>query len=733
MNWVTVIWSAMAGACLMLALMHLVIWCRDRSSWANLWFFVAVLGVVGLVVCEMVTMHAPTPEVYSAGLRYAHLVYLFGVVGMLGFVHYHFGTGRKSLLWLAVALRVAAVMANFTTGQSLHVAVVHSLGKMDFLGEKVTILRAWEPNHWVLLGQAASLALVIYVMDASRRLWRTGSREARVRAAAVGGSLVFFIISTAVQSGLVAAAVLKMPFLVSLPFLGMIMAMGYELSRDVLRAARLSSDLTASKERLRQAAAAANLALWEWDIATDRIWISDEGRMLYGVQPHEEIDFKRFGSTLYSEDLRSVKLALEKAIAGPDPYAAEYRVVLPDGSLRWISAEGRVERNAQGGATVLRGVSQDITERRQAEELFRRVIEAAPNAMLMIDAAGRIVLVNTQAEKVFGYGRAELLGELIEKLIPDRFRSHHPEMRQGYQEHPTAREMGAGRELFGRHKDGSEVAVEIGLNPIEMPEGRFVLASIIDITDRKRAERESTLQQEELAHLSRISILGELAGALAHELNQPLAAILGNAQVGRGILAIEPPDLAEMAAILDDIADDAKRAGGIIHGMRAMFKKDSIAELQPVDLNETMTQVLHLLHSEIIGRKVKLETRPQPDLPSVSAGRVEVQQVLINLVMNGLDAMKGMPKGGRLEIATRRMDGHIIVSVRDHGPGIAPDMMDRLFEPFVSTKHGGLGLGLAISRNIARRFHGELRAENHPDGGAVFHLSLPVTGDKPCQ
>ncbi len=611
MERVTAIWSAVSGACLMLALMHLVIWFRNRNSWANLWFFIATLGVVGQAACELVTMHTQSPEVYAAAIRYAHLIYLLVVAGILGFVHCHFGTGRIKLLVLAIGLRVLAVVANFTTGQSLHVADVRSVRHMRFLGDTVTVLGDWVPNRWVMLGQFSSLVMLVYLVDASLRLWRTGSNEGKRRALLLGSSLSFFIISASVQAGLVATGVLKMPFFVSLPFLGIVFVMGYELSRDVLRAAHLASDLNVSKERLRQAAAAANLALWEWNIGTDRIWVSDEGRKLYGVDPQENLDFERFGATLHPDDREVVRLAVKKAITGPEPYKVKHRVMLPDGEVGWIAAEGRVERDADGRAIMLRGVS-------------------------------------------------------------------------------------------------------------------------LDITDRQRAELESARQQRELAHLSRISILGELAGALAHELNQPLTAILGNAQVGSGSLRTTPPDLAEIAAILNDIADDAKRAGGIIHGMRAMFKKDAVADPRPVDLNEAVTQVLHLLHSEIVSRKVKLETHLEPGLPPVSAGRVEIQQVLINLILNGLDAIKGMPRERRIDIATGRIEDHIRITVRDHGPGIAGDMLERLFEPFVTTKTGGLGLGLAISRNIVQSFHGDLRAENHPDGGARFHIILPIPLDGKC-
>lgn len=724
MDRVTVIWSVMAGASGMLALMHLLVWVRNRRAWEHLFFPLTVMGVLGHATCELVSMKTQSPQTFGDCVRSAHLVYIFGAVGMVGFVHFHFGTGRRWLLWSALGMRVAAIVANFTTGHSLHVAEVRSLKTITFLGEPVSVLGEWEPNGWMVLGQLASLLVLVYIADASWRLWRKGGREPRRRALVLGGSLMFFVIAVTAQAGLVAAGAVEMPFLVSLPFLGVVLVMGWELSRDLLRSITLSQELDLSERRLAQAAGAAQLALWEWDISTDRIWVSSEGRMLYGVEPGPEITFKRFAATLHPEDRPKVARAVDAALAGTEPFSADYRVVLPGGGTRWIAAGGRVERDGQGRAKLLRGVSLDVTERRLAEDRFRRVIEAAPNAMVMIDAAGRIALVNAQAEAVFGYHRDELLGQPLETLIPERFRGHHPDLRESYHAHPTARSMGAGRELHGRRKDGSEVPVEIGLNPIETPDGEFVLASIIDISGRKRDEQEAALQRQELAHLSRISILGELAGALAHELNQPLAAILGNSQVGSRILRSPEPDLPQIAAILDDVAEDAKRAGGIIHGMRAMFRKESVTEAQPIDANETVQQVLALLHSEIVRRRVKVELDLSADLPAAAASRVEIQQVLINLVMNGLDAMKS--DGGQLWISTRGNDGQIELRVRDRGPGISPEMMGRLFEPFVSTKHGGLGLGLAISRGIAERFRGKLLAENHSGGGAEFCLVLPA-------
>ena len=265
----------------------------------------------------------------------------------------------------------------------------------------------------------------------------------------------------------------------------------------------------------------------------------------------------------------------------------------------------------------------------QAETRFRLVVEAAPNAMIMVDPAGRITLVNAQTEAVFGYTREELIGLPIETLIPERFRSRHPGDRGRYFASPSARAMGAGRELFGRRKDGSEVPVEVGLNPIRSSEGVFALASVIDITERKRSELELEQQRSELAHLSRVTMLGELSGSLAHELNQPLSAILSNAQAAQRFLAGDPSNLDEVREILKDIVEQDKRAGEVIRRLRLLLMKGEVHR-QPLDLSEVLLDVLKVVSQRSAqsgrGREHRLRAGPSGRLRrprADAAGRAE--------------------------------------------------------------------------------------------------------------
>ncbi len=266
---------------------------------------------------------------------------------------------------------------------------------------------------------------------------------------------------------------------------------------------------------------------------------------------------------------------------------------------------------------------------------------------------------------------------------------------------------------------------------MKRPEGGAVITNS-DITSRKTAEQEAREQRQELAHLTRVAMLGELSGALAHELNQPLTAILSNAQAAQRMLSREPVDMTELREILHDIAVDDRRAGQVIQRLRAMLKNDE-PKLLPLDINELIKEVLSIIHSDLITRNIAVITELTPGLPPVYGDRVQLQQVLLNLIFNACEAMSGRPaRECRLTLATVR-DGTaaVRVSVVDRGTGIPPDQLERVFAPFFTTKEHGLGLGLPICRSIAVAHGGRLWASNNQDCGATFHLILPLQPVKP--
>jgi PAS domain S-box-containing protein len=383
-----------------------------------------------------------------------------------------------------------------------------------------------------------------------------------------------------------------------------------------------------------------------------------------------------------------------------------------------------VDFNGESHPVRMRGVSIDATERKQAEERTRLVVEAAPSAIVMVDSQGTIVLVNAQTEITFGYPREELLGKPVEMLIPARFSAGHPVLRSGYSRAPTARPMGAGRELTGRRKDGTEVPVEVGLNPIRTADTEFVLASVVDITERKRAELEAAQQRSELTHLSRVASLGQLSGSLAHELNQPLGTILSNAQAALRMLSADAPDFQELRETLTDIVAEDRRAGDVIRRLRGLLKRGEI-RLLPLDVNELIGEVIHLLRSDLIARGVSVRTALANGLAWIDGDSVELQQVLLNLILNAGESMAELPAGDRiLTIFTGTADGKVRVSLEDRGCGLPGESAARIFEPFFTTKSQGLGLGLSICRSIVAAHRGRLWAEPNPGRGTTFHMEF---------
>jgi PAS domain S-box-containing protein len=279
------------------------------------------------------------------------------------------------------------------------------------------------------------------------------------------------------------------------------------------------------------------------------------------------------------------------------------------------------------------------------------------------------------------------------------------------------------------HRDGSTRWLLTRGAPVRgaFDGGVRLVGTCVDVTERKRIEEELRGLRHELAHLTRVGMLGELSGALAHEINQPLAAILSNGQAAQRLLAHDPLDLAEAQGALGDIVEAAKRAGTVIHGLRDLLKKGD-PEFQPLDINTVVGEVLALAHSDLITHQVAVDRQFGRALPPVRGDRIQLQQVLLNFIMNACEAMSATARNGRvLTVTTETPDGRSVeIGVADTGRGIAPQVQARLFEAFVTTKPTGLGLGLSICRSIVSAHGGRQWAENRAEGGAAFHVSLPA-------
>lgn len=723
MSWVTVIWAMVASACLTLAGMHFLVWCRQRDAWGNLFFSLLATGTALFAACEFWMMRSHTPEEYTAAVRWIHVPVWVMIVSLVCFIRFYLRAGRPWLAWTACGLRTLSLLINFLSEHNLNYTKINALRNVSFLGEPVTIVKG-VPNPWMLVGQASLLLLVIFVADAVVTAWRRGDRR---KALVTGGSIVFWVLIGAIQAVLVVWANVGWPFAASVFFMFTLGAMSYEMSLDLINAAQLSDELHESEERLTLAAEAAGFGVWMWLVDGNQIIASKRWLQMFGFETRAKADLPAFLQRIHPDDRERVEHGFRRAAAESIDYVVEYRVVLPDGSRRWISARGRMHPAAHGKPARLLGASIDISQRKQAEDELRLVVEASPSGILLANSEGRMVLVNAATERLFGYTRHELIGQVVELLIPERFRDVHPGHRAGFFAAPHARSMGAGRELFARRKDGSEFPVEIGLSPIQSAERTLILTVIVDITARKQAEAEAQKQRAELTHFARVSTMGALASSLAHELNQPLSAILSNAQAASRFLTAAPPDLSEVRGALEDIAQDTRRAGEVIRQMRSLVRKDE-PNLKPLELNQVISDVVRLLHSDMLLRKVRVALELGPAPGRVNGDGVQLQQVILNLVLNAFDAMKETEESRRVVVVrTRRLEtGLVQIEVSDCGMGISPERHDRLFEPFRSSKPDGLGLGLSISHSIVSAHHGRIWGENNAGPGATFYVTLPL-------
>ena len=355
---------------------------------------------------------------------------------------------------------------------------------------------------------------------------------------------------------------------------------------------------------------------------------------------------------------------------------------------------------------------------RQSEERNRAILRALPDWMFILDTDGVFLDCHVNNPKDLLVPPEAFIGKSMHDVLPPSLAEAHQRAFE--------------RALVTNEPERIEYSLE------SQHELRFYEACVVrcdsdkmlsivrDITDRKRAELDAAAQRQELAHLNRVLILGELSGALAHELSQPLAAILTNAQAARRLLEHRPVDLPELLATLDDVIRNDKRAGEVIHRLRALLKKGD-SYLLPLNLNEVTREVLDLTHSDLLLRRMSVTTRLASGIPPVLGDRVQLQQVILNLVLNACDAMTDIdPAERRLTLTTAADDEFVQVSVCDRGLGIPDEQLGAVFEPFVTYREHGLGLGLAISRSIVLAHRGRILAENNADRGATFRCFIPI-------
>jgi two-component system sensor kinase FixL len=376
-------------------------------------------------------------------------------------------------------------------------------------------------------------------------------------------------------------------------------------------------------------------------------------------------------------------------------------------------------------------IARDITETtvryrelRQNEALFRSILETIPDAMVVINARGVIQSFSVAAERLFGFAAREVIGQNVACLMPEPHAGQHDRYIGRYVETGERRIIGSGRVVSGRRKDGSTFPMELAVGEVTQAGERLFTGFIRDLTERQDRERRLAELQAELIHISRLNELGQLVSALAHEVNQPLSAMANYVNGARRLLAAGNENAVRQA--LERIGEQAERARQIIRRLRDLSRKGT-TERRVENLGATIDEALALALVGT-GSRVHVTIDVAPDARDAVIDKVQVQQVLLNLMRNAVEAMGDLPRRD-LTITTTRGGDRIEVRVADTGPGLAAEVRERLFQPFVTTKPDGMGVGLSVCQTIIESHGGELRAEDGQHGGTVFHFSVPAAPD----
>jgi len=394
--------------------------------------------------------------------------------------------------------------------------------------------------------------------------------------------------------------------------------------------------------------------------------------------------------------------------------------------------------NQSGKVAGASKVARDITERKLAQQALREttarlrtVTETAVDGVILIDARGVVLMFNPACEKLFGYSADTVIGENVKMLMPQPYRHEHDRYITNYRDTRDPKIIGSGREVIGLRKDGSTFPMDLSVGEARQ-DGESIFVGIIrDLTSRKRTEAELEQARAELVRVARVTTLGELTAAIAHEVNQPLTGLVSSGNACLRWLAGDVPNLKAARESVERMISAGSRAGEVIRRIRALVGKAPPLR-DRLNINDAITEVIALIRGEIQRNHISLKTKLSTDVPLVLGDRIQLQQVILNLILNAVEAMSDVsPQPRELSVSSAK-DGPngALVSVRDSGTGLDGAALDRIFEAFYTTKAHGMGIGLAVSRTIIQAHGGRLWAAPNVPQGAIFQFTLPADGEE---
>jgi PAS domain S-box-containing protein len=497
------------------------------------------------------------------------------------------------------------------------------------------------------------------------------------------------------------------------------------------RLKEVPDELRRTEGMLEEAQRIAHVGYWERDLKTERIIFSDEVCRIFGLATRESaITIEEVTERLHPEDRAMWSSAVAETLRSGAHYDLNYRIVRPDGEVRFVHSQGDLTRDASGRPLSVFGAVQDITDLKRAEHLTQLVFERSPDAICIIGRDYRYQRVNPVYERISGRSAKDLVGMHVAEVLgtavfEQTIKPKHDQCFEGEEvtyacwfTYPDTRRY-----------------ISVSHSPLRSKSDHVeaILMIVRDLTDYALASEALRSAQAELAHANRVATMGQLTASIAHEVNQPISAAIMNAQAALRWLDADPPNLQQVRQSLGLIVDDGARAGEVVGRIRGLVKKGPPRK-DSIDINNAVLDVIALTRSEVLKHGLSLQTDLATGLPLVEGDRVQLQQVLLNLIMNALDAMSCLAEdAGELRISTSSdISDCVLVSVRDTGPGVHPNMAERLFEAFYTTKPEGMGMGLAICRSIIEAHRGRLWVTANEPRGAAFQFRLPTKQDEPA-
>jgi two-component system, LuxR family, sensor kinase FixL len=495
---------------------------------------------------------------------------------------------------------------------------------------------------------------------------------------------------------------------------------------------RSAPDVPVGDGRLRLGIEEAGIGTWNLDLSTHELMWSAATQRLFGISTEHAASFDLLMSLLEPEDRDRISLAISRTAKTGCNFDVQCRINREVGGSHWIRMRGGPIAGADGTPRHLSGIMLDIDEEKQLEDALRKneghlrsILETVPDAMIVIDERGIMQFFSSAAERLFGYSDTEAIGQNVSVLMPAPDSARHDGYLARYRSTGERHIIGIGRIVTGKRQDGTTFPMHLSIGQTHSGGAPYFTGFVRDLTEHQRTQAQLQEMQSELVHVSRLSAMGEMASALAHELNQPLAAISNYMNGSRRLLAASTdPNAPKIEAAMDRAAEQAQRAGQIIRRLRDFVSRGE-SEKRVESLSRLIEEAAALGLTGAREQGVLLRFSFDRKFDMVLVDRVQIQQVLVNLFRNALEAMAHSAQ--RELVATNSAtDDMIEVAVSDTGHGFAEEVRPNLFQTFFTTKEAGMGVGLSISRSIVEAHGGRMWAETNQSGGATFRFTLPA-------